>query len=156
MQPAKALLEPANEQTSRTERTGGDGDGGGDDAPSGKVVAPWPGKVSVGGVYGDARGREPYARRRRLSACRAGPTCIAPFDGTITHVSTSGFGSGGGMIHLRAAADVGTHVKQGRQNRLGHIRVSARVNGGAKGQGRAPDRHVGQLRHGAATSISCS
>ena len=117
LQPAKALLEPANETTSRTVRGDGGGDGGG--KPSGKVTAPWNiGKVSVGGVYGEDRGDHMHGGVDCSTPC--GTACIACFDGTITAASTSGF-SGGGMIHLRAAADVGTHVRKGDKVGWGHV-----------------------------------
>ena len=128
VQPAKELLEPANEQTSRTERTGGDGGGDGDDGkPSGKVVAPWNiGKVGVGGVYGEDRGDHMHGGVDCSTPC--GTACIAPFDGMITHAATSGF-AGGGMIHVRAAANVGTHVRKGDKIGFGHIRATQKGRG---------------------------
>ena len=125
LQPAKALLEPANETTSRTVRTGTSGTG--DAGPSGKVTGVWPGKFAVTGAYGTDRGDHIHGGLD--VGVPSGTDCIAPFDGTVTHASTSGFGTAGGMLHLRADADVGTNVKRGDKVGWGHI-GSCRVTSG--------------------------
>ena len=129
VQPAKALLEPANEQSSREVRNESGGDGGDGGEASGKLVAPWHGKVSVAGVFGEPR--PGHIHGGVDCGVSSGSDCIACFDGTITHVSTSGFGTAGGMIHLRADHNVGTHVQKGDKIGWGHA-GSANVEVGQK------------------------
>ncbi len=59
-----------------------------------------------------------------------GTPCIAPFDGRIGMVSTSGFGSAGGMVHLEALAAVpGTSIRAGDKIGWGHV-SAAQVSSG--------------------------
>jgi murein DD-endopeptidase MepM/ murein hydrolase activator NlpD len=128
VQPAKPLLEPANETKSRTVRTGvrdGDGDGG---RPSGKTSSCWPGKKPVTGAYGTDRGDHIHSGLD--VGMPVGTPCIAPFDGTITFTSSSGFGLAGGMAHLRADRPV-AGLDRGDKVGWGHG-VSWRVKAGQK------------------------
>jgi murein DD-endopeptidase MepM/ murein hydrolase activator NlpD len=126
LQPAKAALEPANEQKSRTVRTSGATTGTG--GPGGGTSGVWPGKFPVTGAYGTDRGDHIHAGLD--VGVPAGTDCTAPFDGTITHVSSSGFGTAGGMLHVRADNDV-AGLSRGDKVGWGHC-VSPRVSVGDK------------------------
>ena len=127
VQPAKALLEPANETKSRTVRTAGgtSGEGG---PGTGETTGVWPGKFPITGAFGTDRGDHIHSGLD--VGVPSGTDCIAPFDGTITHVSTSGFGVAGGMIHLRADAPV-AGLDRGDKVGWGHA-GSASVEAGTK------------------------
>jgi murein DD-endopeptidase MepM/ murein hydrolase activator NlpD len=77
-----------------------------------------PAGPSSGTGYGDDRGDHIHSGVDVPVPC--GEPCIAPFDGTITHTSTSGFGTAGGMIHLRADKDV-AGLNKGDKIGWGHV-----------------------------------
>jgi hypothetical protein len=127
IQPAKAALEPAAETRSRTLRGSGTGGTGGPTG-DGKTAGAWPGKFPVTGAYGTQRPGHIHAGLD--VGVPAGTDCVAPFDGTITYASSSGFGVAGGMVHLRAEANV-AGLARGDKVGWGHC-VSPRVSVGDK------------------------
>jgi len=107
--------------TGELQTLGGDAGGavavgrGGTTSPFGGVR-----RFPITGAYGTDRGSHVHSGLDVGVPC--GTPCIAPFDGRVTHVSTSGFGDAGGMIHLHALADVpGTPIRAGDKVGWGHI-----------------------------------
>jgi hypothetical protein len=149
IQPGKAGLEPANETTSRTVRSGTSGTGDG----SGKTGGAWPGKFPISGAYGTDRGDHIHAGLD--VGVPHGTDCTAPFDGTITHVSSTGFGVAGGMVHLRADAAV-AGLERGDKIGWGHctsprVSVGDKVSAGkvvAKSNGSPAHVHFALLKRG--------
>lgn len=100
----------------------------------GKIYSPFGKVFPVSGAYGTNRGDHIHAGIDIATPC--GTPCIAPFDGTVTYTSTSGFGVAGGMIHLRADKDV-AGLNKGDKIGWGHISAvdvaaGKRVNAGDK------------------------
>jgi len=130
-QPVQPLREPAQE----TETREGDSGGGGGQRSTGDTHPPWRGKYSVSGVFGEQRGATsyggPHAHGGMDVSVPYGSPLFAPFDGTITYVSNTGFGSAGGMIHVRAGRSIPHVIEKGDKIGFGH-QSGARVNVGDK------------------------
>ena len=90
----------------------------------------------ISGAYGTDRGDHIHAGLD--VGVPYGTPCIAPFDGEITMATTSGFGTAGGMLHLRALAAVpGTSIRAGDKIGWGHVsavqaRVGQKVSAGTR------------------------
>jgi hypothetical protein len=85
-------------------------EGGGSGSGHG-VVGVWPGRYHITSPYGEDRPDHTHA------GCDVGvpynTRCTAPFDGLITFVEESGFGTAGGMVHLMLeTAQAGLHKGQ--------------------------------------------
>lgn len=110
----------------QTVTVGGAGRDGAVRVGKGGTTSPFGGqrRYPITGPYGTQRPGHVHSGLDVGVPC--GTPCIAPFDGEITYVSTSGFGTAGGMVHLRASAAVpGTSIRAGDKIGWGHVRSAA-------------------------------
>jgi len=138
VQPVKPKIEPAAEVVSATYP-----------APATKseeTHPPWKGVFSVGHPFGEPRtSPTPHIHAGADVGMPIGTPFYAPFNGTITMVTESGFGNDGGMIHVRCDHNIPHIINKGDKIGFGHQK-GARVKVGQKVK---PGQRVGSSNYSA-------